>query len=239
MPLVQDPLFILSSLRNFPKRGGRGTETIQGGLVPRLLLREVELGKERHPVGQMGGSGRWIWAGMGVVRRGADTQICEGRDLGRNKPGDLGRNKPGDDGGTGAGADGRGRSRPSGNQLRLPFGQERSEVQPGLFGLRLLPAKGFFLRRPFFALRNSLLSTPVLVPRDAYLLGRRRRGSSEKAAGQRPFPLAAALPGAGASRSSVTTAQAQSHVPAQSTSSSLFRASRPASPTPTPAPRLP
>ena len=167
------------------------------------------------------------------------SQICEGRDLGRNKPWDLGRNKPGDDGGTGAGADGRGRSRLSGNQLRLPFGQERSEVQPGLFGLRLLPAKGFFLRRPFFALRNSLLSTPVLVPRDAYLLGRRRRGSSEKAAGQRPFPLAAALPGAGASRSSVTTAQAQSHVPAQSTSSSLFRASRPASPTPTPAPRLP
>ena len=54
--------------------------------MPRLLLREVELGKERHPVWQMGGSGRWLWAGMGVVRRGADAQICEGRDLGRNKP---------------------------------------------------------------------------------------------------------------------------------------------------------
>ena len=57
-----------------------------------------------------------------------------------------------------------GRSRLPRNQLRLPFGQEGSEVQPGLFGLRLLPAKGFFLRRRFFALRNPLLSTPVLVP---------------------------------------------------------------------------
>ena len=42
------------------------------------------------------GSGR----GWGVIRRGADAQIFEGRDLGRNKPGD---NR-----GTGAGADGRG-----------------------------------------------------------------------------------------------------------------------------------
>lgn len=196
MPLVQDPLFILSSLRNFPKRGGRGTETIRGGVVLRLLLREVELAKERHPVWQMGGSGRWIWAGMGVIRRGADAQICEGRDLGRNKPGDLGRNKPGTTEEPGRVRMGGGRSRRSRNQLRLPFGQERSEVQPGLFGLRLLPAKGFFLRCRFFALRNSLLSTPVLVPRDACLLGRRSKGSSEKAAGQRPFPLVAARRGA-------------------------------------------
>lgn len=185
---MQDPLFILSSLRKFPKRGGRGTETIPGGLVPRLLLREVELGKERHPVWQMGGSGRWLWAGMGVVRRGADAQICEGRDLGRTSP-SVGTTE-----GPRRVQMGWGRSRLSRNQL--PFGQEGSEVQLGLFGLRLLPTKGFFLRRRFFALRNPLLSTPVLVPRDACLLVGRRKGSSEKAAGQHPFPLAATGRGA-------------------------------------------
>ena len=93
----------------------------------------------------------WLWA-LNLGGDGGSQERCRdsnlrGQRLGEEQAWDLGRNKPGDDGGTGAGADGRGRSRLSRNQLRLPFGQERSEVQPGLFGLLLLPAKGFFLRR--------------------------------------------------------------------------------------------
>lgn len=84
---------------------------------------------------------------------------------------------------------GGGRRRLPTAQLRLRFGQERGELQQGLFVLPVISRKGILRKR--FAPRNSFPPILILVRGEACLLGRREMGSSGRAAGGCLLPFAA------------------------------------------------